>query len=154
MLTCPGLGGLTSAVADRISEERRSYNMRRIKSSNTLVELTVRRMIHGMGYRYRLHDRALPGTPDIVFRPRRKVIFVHGCFWHQHPAADCLDGRVPKSNQGYWEPKLERTKQRDASNQQTLIESGWDSLIVWECELRELPALSVRIKQFLDAPNA
>ena len=128
--------------------------MSRIKSSNTAVELTVRRLIHGMGYRYRLHDRALPGKPDIVFRPRRKVIFVHGCFWHQHPAAECLDSRVPKSNQSYWGPKLERTKQRDAANQQTLIESGWDSLIVWECELREPPALAARIKGFLDAPNA
>ena len=140
-------------MADRISEERRSYNMRRIKSSNTTVELTVRRLIHGMGYRYRFHDRTLPGKPDIVFRPRHKVIFVHGCFWHQHPSADCLDSRIPKSNQGYWGPKLERTKQRDAANQQTLLESGWDSLIVWECELRELSVLSLRIKHFLDATN-
>ena len=140
-------------MADRISEERRSYNMRRIKSSNTSVELAVRRLIHGMGYRYRLYDRTLPGKPDIVFRPRRKVIFVHGCFWHQHPSADCLDSRVPKSNQGYWGPKLERTKQRDAENQDKLRESGWKSLIVWECELRNLPDLSARIKRFLDAPN-
>ena len=140
-------------MADRISEERRSYNMRRIKSSNTAVELAVRRLIHGMGYRYRLYDRTLPGKPDIVFRPRLKVIFVHGCFWHQHPSADCLDSRVPKSNLGYWEPKLERTKQRDADNQQTLAENGWQPLIVWECELRNPPVLSARIKQFLDAPN-
>ena len=140
-------------MADRISEERRSYNMRRIKSSNTAVELAVRRMIHGMGYRYRLHDRALPGTPDIVFRRRRKVIFVHGCFWHQHPAANCLDSRVPKSNTGYWGPKLARTQQRDAANQQTLSESGWKFLIVWECELRDAAALSARIKEYLDAPH-
>ena len=136
-------------MADRISEERRSYNMSRIKSSNTSVELTVRRLIHGMGYRYRLHGKGLPGKPDIVFRPRRKVIFVHGCFWHQHPSPDCLDSRVPKSNLGYWEPKLERTKQRDASNQNLLLEMGWESLIVWECELRDVPALRSRIQEFL-----
>lgn len=139
-------------MADRISEERRSYNMSRIKSTNTSVEMSVRRLIHGMGYRYRLHDKRLPGKPDIVFRPRSKVIFVHGCFWHQHPSADCLDSRVPKSNLGYWESKLERTKQRDAANQQRLIENGWESLIIWECELRDISSLSFRIKQFLDAP--
>lgn len=136
-------------MADRISEERRSYNMSRIKSSNTSVELAIRRLIHGMGYRYRLHGKGLPGKPDIVFRPRRKVIFVHGCFWHQHPSADCLDGRVPKSNLGYWGPKLERTKQRDANNQDLLLEMGWESLIVWECELRDIPALRARIQGFL-----
>ena len=137
-------------MADRISEERRSYNMSRIKSSNTSVELTVRRLIHGMGYRYRLHGKNLPGKPDIVFRPRRKVIFVHGCFWHQHPSPACLDSRVPRSNLGYWEPKLERTKQRDANNQALLIAMGWESLIIWECELRDIPALRTRIQRFLD----
>ena len=140
-------------MADRISEERRSYNMSRIKSSNTALELAVRRLIHGMGYRYRLHDKSLPGKPDIVFRPRRKVIFVHGCFWHQHPSADCADSRTPKSNQGYWAPKLERTKRRDAENRQRLIDNGWESLIVWECELQESQNLSARIKHFLDTPS-
>ena len=138
------------SMADRISEERRSYNMSRIRGSNTSVELTVRRLIHGMGYRYRLHGKDLPGKPDIVFRPRRKVIFVHGCFWHQHPSSACLDSRVPKSNLGYWEPKLERTKQRDANNQDLLIAMGWESLIIWECELRDIPALRTRIQRFLD----
>ena len=137
-------------MADRISEERRSYNMSRIKSSNTSVELTVRRLIHGMGYRYRLHGKGLPGKPDIVFRPRRKVIFVHGCFWHQHSAANCLDGRIPKSNLSYWKPKLERTKLRDANNQDLLLEIGWESLIIWECELSDIPALRSRIQGFLD----
>ena len=137
------------SMADKISEERRSYNMSRIKSSNTSVELTVRRLIHGMGYRYRLHGKGLPGKPDIVFSPRRKVIFVHGCFWHQHPSPVCLDSRVPKSNLGYWKPKLERTKQRDASNQNLLIDMGWESLIIWECELRDIPALRSRIQGFL-----
>ena len=142
-------------MADRISEERRSYNMSRIKSSNTSVEkfepedIAVRRLIHGMGYRYRLHGKGLPGKPDIVFRPRRKVIFVHGCFWHQHSSSVCSDSRVPKSNLDYWEPKLERTKQRDANNQDLLLDMGWESLIVWECELRDIPALRARIQGFL-----
>lgn len=136
-------------MADRISEERRSYNMRRIKSTNTQVELKVRRLIHSMGYRYRLHDRRLPGSPDLVFRPRRKVIFVHGCFWHQHPEAGCRDSRRPQSNLAYWLPKLERTKQRDAENQQRLTESGWQSLTIWDCETADEETLRQRIKDFL-----
>ena len=136
-------------MADRISEERRSYNMRRIKGSNTTVELAVRRLIHGMGYRYRIHDRTLPGKPDLVFRPRRKVIFVHGCFWHQHPDTHCLDSRIPKSRQEYWIPKLERTQERDRTNQQQLLDSGWAYLVVWECDLRNIPALRSRIQGFL-----
>ena len=139
-------------MADRISEERRSYNMSRIKSSNTTVELAVRRLIHGMGYRYRLHGKGLPGKPDIVFGPRRKVIFVHGCFWHQHPSDDCVDSRLPKSNLGYWQPKLERNQQRDSRNEQALVESGWTPFTVWECELRNTEALCARIRQFLDTP--
>ncbi len=123
--------------------------MSRIKSSPTSVELAVRRLIHGMGYRYRLHGKELPGKPDIVFRPRRKLIFVHGCFWHQHQSPVCLDGRVPKSNLAYWKPKLERTMQRDANNQNLLLEMGWESFIVGECELRDIPALRSRIQQFL-----
>ena len=140
-------------MADRISEERRSYNMSQIKSANTSAEIRVRRLIHGMGYRYRLHGKELPGKPDIVFRPRRKVIFVHGCFWHQHPSPDCLDSRTPKSNLSYWQPKLERTQQRDADNQRALVDGDWEPLIVWECELRNPQDLSTRIKQFLDAPK-
>ena len=124
--------------------------MSRIKGSNTTVELSVRRLIHSMGYRYRIHDRTLPGKPDIVFRPRRKVIFVHGCFWHQHPNPHCLDSRIPKSRQEYWIPKLERTQERDQANQQKLLEDGWNYLIVWECELRDIPALRSRVQDFLD----
>jgi DNA mismatch endonuclease (patch repair protein) len=135
---------------DRISEERRSYNMRQIKSANTGVELRLRRLLHGMGYRYRLHDRKLPGSPDIVFRKRRKVIFVHGCFWHQHPDANCVDSRIPKSRPDYWVPKLKRTQARDLSNQHHLVEIGWTYLIVWECELRDIDLLVERVKLFLD----
>ena len=138
-------------MADRISEERRSYNMRRIKSSNTSVELAVRKMIHAMGYRYRLHDKKLPGKPDIVFPGRRKVIFVHGCFWHQHPNPDCLDSRVPKSNQDYWLPKLARTEERDRINQTKLSEMGWSHLLVWECDLKNPEFLRSKLFNFLES---
>ena len=136
-------------MADRISEERRSYNMRRIRSSNTSVELAVRSLVHGMGYRFRLHDRKLPGTPDMVFASRRRVVFVHGCFWHQHPDPECLDSRLPKSNLDYWIPKLKRTQERDLANQQALSERGWNCLIVWECELKNKQTLGVRLAKFL-----
>ena len=102
-----------------------------------------------MGYRYRLHDRRLPGSPDIVFAGKRKVIFVHGCFWHQHPDPGCLDNHVPKSNEAYWGPKLERTQDRDAANQQSLRSLGWKWLILWECELGDTASLQPRIKDFL-----
>lgn len=138
-------------MADKISEERRSYNMRQIKSSDTGVEMAVRKMIHAMGYRYRLHDRRLPGSPDIVFRSRRKVIFVHGCFWHQHPDPGCLDSRIPKSNQSYWVTKLSRTQHRDLSNQTLLSEGGWEFLVIWECELKDLSTLRGRLVDFLDS---
>jgi DNA mismatch endonuclease (patch repair protein) len=123
--------------------------MRRIKSSNTEVELKVRRLIHGMGYRYRLHDRRLLGSPDIVFAGRRKVIFVHGCFWHQHPNGECLDSRVPKSNDHYWIPKLARTQQRDLANQQMLTDLRWQFLIIWDCDLKETESVLTTFGQFL-----
>ena len=134
-------------MADRISEQQRSYNMSRVKSANTEPELRVRRLIHAMGYRYRLHDRSLPGTPDVVFSRKKKAIFIHGCFWHQHD--NCPGSRRPASNQDFWNTKLDRNLQRDSQNQQRLTERGWDFLIVWECELRDIPALRSRIQGFL-----
>jgi DNA mismatch endonuclease (patch repair protein) len=108
--------------------------MRRIRKTDTRPEMIVRRTVHAMGYRYRLHGTKLPGTPDIVLSRHRKVIFVHGCFWHRH---DCPDGRkLPRSNPGYWGPKLKRNKQRDEANLALLRELGWHALVVWECELR------------------
>ena len=135
---------------DKISAERRSDNMRRIRSKDTRVELRVRRLIHGMGYRYRLHNRTLPGKPDLVFPRRSKAIFIHGCFWHQHDDPACLDGRRPKSNSGYWELKLDRNKSRDVTNQSKLRALGWDCLVVWECQTRSLFDLGARIRSFLD----
>jgi len=107
--------------------------MRRIRSKSTTIEMTVRRMVHSLGYRYRLHDPNLPGKPDLVFASRHKVIFVHGCFWHQHHDRSCKIVRKPKSKQGYGVPKLARNKARDSDHLEALNQAGWDVLAVWEC---------------------
>jgi DNA mismatch endonuclease (patch repair protein) len=134
-------------MSDKLSPERRSENMRRIKSKDMKPELLVRRLVHEMGYRYRLHRKDMPGKPDLVFGPRRKVIFVHGCFWHQH--ASCREGRVPSSNASYWQPKLARNAKRDAENLANLEASGWRTLVIWECETKDTAALQRRLRAFL-----
>lgn len=126
----------------------RSSNMRRIRDRDTIPELLVRRLTHGMGYRYRLHCKDLPGKPDLVFASRRKVIFVHECFWHQHNA--CKAGRVPTSNTGYWAPKLLRNVTRDAEARGRLEAVGWKVMVVWECETKDQPALVGKLRRFLD----
>lgn len=132
---------------DTISVERRSENMRRIKSADTTPEMIVRRLAHRLGYRFRLHRRDLPGKPDMVFSGLRKVIFVHGCFWHQHSDSNC-GARPPRSNNSYWEPKLARNVARDQRNVEELDALGWDVLTVWECETR-MPNLADRLHLFL-----
>lgn len=134
---------------DKLTPARRSENMRRIKSKDMKPEMAVRRMVHGMGYRYRLHRQGLPGRPDLVFGPRRKVIFVHGCFWHGHEALRCPIARKPKSNRGYWGPKLRRTKERDKENTAALKAEGWKVLEIWECELKHPARVERRIRRFL-----
>jgi DNA mismatch endonuclease (patch repair protein) len=126
----------------------RSENMRRIRSKGMLPELAVRSMVHRMCYRFRLHRKDLPGKPDLVFVSRRKVIFVHGCFWHVH---DCTLAHTPKSNAAYWGPKLQRNKARDARNIEALRAAGWKSLVIWECEIRSGRTLQKRIRAFLSA---
>lgn len=127
--------------------EDRSRVMRAVKGQNTGPEMVVRSLAHSMGYRYRLHRKDLPGKPDLVFPALHKVIFVHGCFWHQH---DCHRGaRFPKSNQDYWLPKLLRNQKRDAIHQENLRKLGWEILIIWECELKKTETLSKRIREFL-----
>lgn len=133
---------------DPLSRDERSIRMGLVKNKGTKPELLVRRLTHAMGYRYRLHARMLPGHPDMVFSSRRKVIFVHGCFWHRH--GNCPLTRLPKSRLDFWAPKLERNKERDALNQAKLIDMGWRSLVVWECELRDLDELRHRIRSFLE----
>lgn len=124
----------------------RSENMRAIRSKDMLPELAVRRLVHKAGYRYRLHRSGLPGKPDLVFGGRRKVIFVHGCFWHAH---GCKSGHIPKSNVDYWVPKLRRNQARDEKNLAALAAGGWKSLVVWECEVKDPLSVCGRIKRFL-----
>jgi DNA mismatch endonuclease, patch repair protein len=123
--------------------------MSRIRSTNTGPEKLVRSMLHKQGYRFRLHRRDLPGTPDIVFPSRKAVIFVHGCFWHQHTALRCSDARVPKSNRGYWVEKLQANVARDKRDSLKLRKMGWAILVVWECELRRISQLQRRLTAFL-----
>ncbi len=110
--------------------------------------MVVRRLVHGLGYRYRLHGRNLPGTPDLVFASRKKAIFVHGCFWHRHPR--CRNTRLPKSRLDFWKPKLEGNRKRDLRNQRKLRRLGWDFLVIWECETKDVEELAKRIVAFLE----
>lgn len=131
---------------DFLSVAERSHRMSLIKNSDTKPELAVRRLIHGMGYRYRLHDNKLPGKPDLVFRSREKVIFVNGCFWHLH---DCGTYNLPKSRLDFWRPKLERNVQRDQEVRTQLESMGWKHMTIWECELRDIEEVAGRVREFL-----
>ncbi len=136
---------------DTLTPGQRSEVMRRIRSRGTQPELMVRRLTHRLGYRFRLHRRDLPGTPDLVFPARKKVILVHGCFWHQHP--ECRLSRLPKSRVDYWEPKLEANQRRDARRLAELRARGWEPLVLWECEVRKRKNLAARIMRFLEEPD-
>lgn len=125
----------------------RSANMRAIRSKGMRPEMAVRSLVHRLGYRFRLHRSDLPGKPDLVFPSRRKVIFVHGCFWHSH---ECKIAHVPKSNKSYWGPKLERNKARDLQNVETLKANGWKVLVIWECKTRNERGLSGQLRRFLE----
>lgn len=124
----------------------RSANMRAIRSIGMKPELAVRKLVHSMGYRYRLHRSDLPGKPDLVFPSRQKIIFVHGCFWHSH---GCKLSHKPKSNLSYWQAKLERNKQRDSHNLKTLRADGWKVLIIWECHTKRPLSLRNKVGKFL-----
>lgn len=126
--------------------------MSRIRSGDTRPELLLRRMIHRLGYRFRLHSKSLPGRPDIVFIAMRKVVFVHGCFWHVH---SCKNGQVsPLTNRQYWDEKRSRTIERDRQNEKLLLDQGWSILVVWECELRKTPEeVRKNVKTFLGEPQ-
>jgi DNA mismatch endonuclease (patch repair protein) len=133
-------------VADNRSPQSRSALMSRIRGKDTAPELVVRRLLHSLGYRFRLHRRDLPGTPDIVFPSMKKVVFVNGCFWHAH---GCKIGRAPKTRLDFWEPKLERTRQRDLSNRRRLRARGWGVLTVWQCAVRAPDKLARKLETFL-----
>ncbi|MGR9343484.1 very short patch repair endonuclease [Rhizobium leguminosarum] len=133
------------------TDPRRSAVMRAVKSKDTTTEMIVRRLIHSLGFRYRLHWKELPGTPDLVFPGRRKVVFVHGCFWHGH---DCSRGaRQPKSNADYWHAKIARNIERDKRNNEALRKAEWDVMTVWECDTKVAARedLSTRLKAFLSS---
>ncbi|MDQ6664641.1 MAG: very short patch repair endonuclease [Acidobacteriota bacterium] len=121
--------------------------MRKIRSKDTDPEMQVRRVVHAMGYRYRLHVANLPGKPDLVFPRLRKIIEVRGCFWHQHK--QCIDSHIPKSRVEYWRPKLARNKRRDMANEKLLRDEGWKVAIVWECKLKEVAAVRKSLRRFL-----
>lgn len=132
---------------DKLTPKRRSDNMRAIRSKDTSPEMAVRRLIHSLGYRYRLHGSKLPGKPDLVFAGRKKAIFIHGCFWHLH--AGCREGRIPDSRRSYWKPKLEGNRARDARNRRALRRLGWSVLVIWECQIAREETLRSRIVEFL-----
>ena len=134
---------------NRRAPKTRRENMQAIRSKDTKPEMVVRRLVHRMGYRYRLHRRDLPGRPDLVFSGKKKIIFVHGCFWHQHPDENCKVAHRPQSNKEYWEPKLQRNQERDRQNQIALEALGWGVLVLWECELKDETLLMGRLDNFL-----
>jgi len=132
---------------DTVSKAKRSWVMSLVRGKSTGPEIRIRRLISKLGYHCKLNQRHLPGNPDLVFPNFRKVIFVHGCFWHRH---HCLNGkRLPKSRTGFWRHKLESNKRRDARNQKRLNRLGWRYLVVWECKLNNVELLSKRIVKFL-----
>lgn len=132
-------------MADFVSKEKRSRIMRGVKGANTKPEIIVRRALHRRGFRFRVHRKDLPGKPDIVLPRYRTVIFVHGCFWHQHEG--CKDGRRPTSNVEFWDKKFETNRARDERNTQALQSLGWHVEVIWECEARDPEKLSERIEE-------
>lgn len=137
-------------MPDNRSPESRSALMSRIGGKNTAPEIAVRRFLHALGYRFRLHRRDLPGTPDIVFPSRRKIIFVNGCFWHAH---GCRIGRPPKSRPEFWLPKLERNRSKDRRDRRALRRQEWAVMTVWQCQTRSPELLKTRLASFLGPPG-
>ena len=132
--------------------KKKSDMMRLVKSHDTGAEMQVRRLLHSLGYRYRLHKKDLPGRPDLVFLSRRKVIFVHGCFWHQHKG--CPKAKRPKTNSQFWSGKLDRNIERDRENQKDLEKAGWDIFVAWECNIADIQGLEQALRAFLERKNS
>lgn len=128
---------------------KRSALMASVRQKDTGPELAVRRCLHHLGFRFRLHRCDLPGTPDIVFPGKKKIIFVHGCFWHRHEG--CKKATTPKTRAAFWMEKFEANKERDRRKLSELDNLGWRSLVVWECETKDLPALAARLRIFLES---
>lgn len=132
---------------DTRTPEQRSRIMRAVKTKDTGPEMIVRRLLHRLGYRYRLHVAKLAGKPDLVFASRRKVVFVHGCFWHGH---DCSKGKLPKTRLDFWVPKIERNKARDTAVMRDLRKLGWKAKVIWQCEVKDTALLERKLAKFLD----
>lgn len=135
-------------MIDTLSREARSRLMSRVRNRDTGPEMIVRQLTHRLGYRYRLHKKDLPGKPDLVFASRRRVIFVHGCFWHRHKG--CALASMPKSRTSFWEKKFRENVLRDKSVVSALTKAGWRSLVIWQCETKDLEALEKKIVAFLE----
>jgi len=136
-------------MTDVHTKEQRSFNMSRIRDKNTKPEIKVRSLVHQMGYRFRLHRKDLPGKPDLVLKRHKKIIFVHGCFWHMH---NCRYGKViPKTRRKFWQTKRQSNVLRDRKNIRELKKVGWKVLVVWECQTNNITALTQKIKKFLPA---
>lgn len=138
-------------MADRVSPERRSELMSRIRRANTKPELTVRSLLHSLGYRFRVQLKGVPGRPDIALPARKRAIFIHGCFWHAHEG--CPDYRLPQTRTDFWRAKFERNRARDARLEAHAREQGWDCLTLWECEIRKSSDLPIRLRNFLGPPR-
>lgn len=136
-------------MADTRTPDQRRRIMRSVKTKDTGPELVVRRVLSRLGYRYRLHRRDLPGTPDVAFIGRKKAVFVHGCFWHSH---GCPKGQPPKSKGDYWKPKLDANRARDQRNIAALEARGWSVLVIWQCQLTDIAALEGSLIEFLGKP--
>ena len=135
-------------MTDVFTARKRSAIMQAIRGKDSKPEMTIRRLAHSLGYRYRLHVSELPGKPDLVFPSRRKIIQVHGCFWHRH---SCRKGRsLPSTRASFWQEKLDRNKARDATDRRRLRKLGWNVLVVWECQVKNADTLMERIVGFLD----
>lgn len=134
-------------MADRLTKEQRRRNMSAIKGKNTAPELVVRKLLHRLGFRFRLHDRTLPGTPDIVLPKYRTVVMVHGCFWHMH---GCALTKIPETRRDFWITKLERNRARDMKQEALLRSSGWTVITVWECDLKTEQTLLAQIRPLID----
>lgn len=138
---------ITRAVADHLSESQRSVLMGKVRGKDTKPEMIVRRAAHRLGYRYRLHRRDLPGTPDLVFPGRRKVIFVHGCWWHRHEG--CPKASPVKTREDFWNAKFARNVARDARTEIDLRAAGWDVLVLWECQTKQVAEVETALRSFL-----
>ena len=133
---------------DRLTKEKRSWNMSRIRGKDTKPEVVVRSMLHRMGYRFRIHVKGLPGCPDIVLHKYRAVIFVHGCFWHRHPG--CKYAYTPKSRKDFWTKKFQKTVERHEIVTREMEEQGWKTLVVWECEIANTGKLHTKLIDFIE----